>query len=84
MGYGHLPSPGTKYGPCTGACEHRDCALTRSQAASACPHCGKPIGYDVAFYSTHDVSVGTLPLVDAAGASYGLMHVECAVRHAGR
>lgn len=46
-----LPRPGTKYGPCKGACEHRDCAATREMAAAICPHCGKPIGYGVAFFN---------------------------------
>jgi hypothetical protein len=54
MAAGVLPKPGTKFGPCKGTCEHRDCAATRSQAASACPSCGKPIEYDTRFYQQDD------------------------------
>jgi hypothetical protein len=47
-----LPKPGTKYGPCKGPCEHRDCAETRRTAEFACPTCTTPIGYDRLFYKT--------------------------------
>lgn len=50
MAAGALPKPGTQYGPCTTPCEHRDCAATRTQAASTCRLCEKPIGYDVDMY----------------------------------
>lgn len=40
-----LPSPGTEYGPCVPACEHRDCAATRAMAESICRLCNGPIGY---------------------------------------
>lgn len=44
-------APGTANGPCPSKfCIHTDCQATRRQAASACQHCGKPIGYGVRFY----------------------------------
>lgn len=52
MAAGTLPKPGTKYGPCKGGCQHTDCAATRRMAEATCPNCGKPIGYDTAFYNT--------------------------------
>ena len=53
-----LPEPGevvrgVEIGPCKGACEHTDCALTRRMAAASCAICGKPIGYDVRFYAAN-------------------------------
>lgn len=60
MAAGRLPAPGTEYGPCEPTrgkngimltCGHSDCSMTRVQAASACVRCGKPIGYEVRFYS---------------------------------
>lgn len=50
MAAGVLPKPGTKVGPCKGRCKHRDCAQTRSEAASQCQFCAKAIGYGVGFY----------------------------------
>jgi hypothetical protein len=52
MAAGTLPKPGTKYGPCKGDCEHRDCAATRRMAGTACPTCGDKIGYNRRFYET--------------------------------
>jgi len=59
MGWSILPLPGSKTrdgelaGPCIDpACGHKLCELTRRQATSICPICGKPIGYDVKFYQT--------------------------------
>lgn len=46
MAYVILPRPGTEYGPCEEACEHRDCAQTREIAAATCRLCGEPIGYE--------------------------------------
>lgn len=51
MAAGTIPSPGSKYGPCKSACQHRDCAENREDAASACRHCGKPIGFDTRMYA---------------------------------
>lgn len=46
-----LPKPGTELGPCESAdCGHKDCALTREQAAAVCRYCNEPIGYDKRFY----------------------------------
>lgn len=45
-----LPAPGTELGPCTEACEHRDCAAARRQAGAICTECFKPIGYGTRFY----------------------------------
>lgn len=50
MAAGMLPLPGTEYGPCVSACEHRDCAATRTTAESVCPLCGDPIGYETRYY----------------------------------
>ena len=47
-----LARPGTKTGPCKGECAHKDCAGTRSMAATLCLYCKKPIGYGVRFYRT--------------------------------
>lgn len=44
-----LPAPGTRLGPCTGDCAHKDCACTRAMAGSKCRHCFEPIGFDAAF-----------------------------------
>jgi hypothetical protein len=63
MAAGSLAAPGTTYGPCAEPCEHRDCALTRTSAATPCVYeqCGEPIGYDRLFFQT-DV---------------GLAHADC-------
>lgn len=50
MAAGSQPRPGTPLGPCAGECAHKDCAAGRRLAAAICPHCKKPIGYDVPFY----------------------------------
>lgn len=55
MAYYTLPSPGKvvngeEIGPCVGACEHKDCAQTRAQAAQSCLVCGEAIGYETPFY----------------------------------
>lgn len=60
MGWYKLPKPGQvvrghEVGPCVNeSCGHRDCADTRRQAAQACVHCGKPIGYGVPMYMLPD------------------------------
>jgi len=51
MGWCVVPKPGTKAGPCVGECKHIDCAATRADAAKICRHCGKPIGYETAYYA---------------------------------
>ena len=51
MAWGMLSKPGTEYGPCLGACKHRDCQATRDQAATACAYCAEPIGYGARFYA---------------------------------
>ncbi len=43
-----LSEPGTQYGPCAEPCLHTDCAASRVQAATVCPHCNERLGYDVA------------------------------------
>ncbi|MCE5280804.1 MAG: hypothetical protein LLG93_01775 [Deltaproteobacteria bacterium] len=50
MAPGVLPKPGTKLGPCSTPCVHRDCEAVRTTASSICPGCKKPIGYDRAYY----------------------------------
>jgi hypothetical protein len=44
--YRHIPAPGTEFGPCADACNHRACAVARDDAAKVCPICLKTIGYD--------------------------------------
>jgi len=51
MAAGILPKPGTKLGPCTGTCKHKDCKESREMAASVCGICDEPIGFDHRFYS---------------------------------
>jgi hypothetical protein len=62
MAAGTLPSPGTEYGPCADSCQHRDCALTRSEAATGCKLCGEAIGYETRYYNDNE---------------YGLVHARC-------
>ena len=54
MAAGVLPKIGTKYGPCEGECQHKDCALNRKMAEAPCKICGEPIGYDTRFYNVGD------------------------------
>lgn len=54
MAAGRLPEPGTSYGPCMGACSHRDCAETRTMAGTSCRICRDPIGYGSPFYHEGD------------------------------
>lgn len=51
MAAGSLPAPGTPLGPCLLECSHTDCWQTRLDAASICPECGQPIGYETRMYS---------------------------------
>ena len=51
MAAGILQKPGTKGGPCETECKHRDCAMTREDAAKVCRRCGKAIGYETRFYN---------------------------------
>jgi hypothetical protein len=53
MASGTLAAPGTKYGPCEGACEHRDCSHARQMAAVVCRICEQPIGFEKMFYDEH-------------------------------
>lgn len=41
MGWGTLPAPGTKLGPCATPCNHVDCVLTRKDAEVKCQKCGE-------------------------------------------
>lgn len=50
MAAGILQKPGTKVGPCKATCKHRDCAQTKSDAATVCRFCQKAIGYGVGFF----------------------------------
>lgn len=50
MAPGSLPAPGTEFGPCAEACAHRDCNVTRADAAKLCNVCTKPIGYNTLFF----------------------------------
>jgi hypothetical protein len=64
MAAGSLGKPGSKYGPCKKRCEHRDCALSRLQAAAVCRLCKRPIGYDRSFF--------------VEGSPLTLLHESCA------
>ena len=55
MASGYLAKPGEPGGPCKGPCRHTDCAKSRADAASVCPHCHEPIGFGSRFYSTWGV-----------------------------
>jgi len=51
------PHKGQEIGPCElGTCQHRDCEAGHALAATACVHCGEPIGYGAFYYSgpTHE------------------------------
>lgn len=76
MAAGILSAPGEPYGPCADDCRHHDCALTRKMAASLCPRCEKPIGYDVRFYRVDAEPSGDV-LTDATGEPYSLAHALC-------
>lgn len=68
MASGTLQPPGSKYGPCFDACEHRDCAETRRMAELPCRICRKPIGYDDGTYHSRfyqESSHGHMVLVHA-------------------
>lgn len=68
MAAGMLSSPGTEYGPCENDCDHRDCAATRTMAATVCRICKVQIGYDRRFYSEGD---------PAKMVRRGLVHAVC-------
>ena len=63
MAAAETPAPGTEYGPCVEDCAHRDCTCSRREAATLCRLCGKPIGYQVRWYSSVDDLGGTVPAV---------------------
>lgn len=44
-----IVASGSNSGHCEGACDHVKCAIARALAASACVHCGKPIGYETPY-----------------------------------
>lgn len=69
MAAGSLPAPGTEYGPCVEACEHRDCAATRRMLEAPCRICGEPIGHERRFYDETDR--------DTAPAQLVLVHAVC-------
>jgi len=54
MAAGRLPFPGTKYGPCSTPCNHKDCKETERMSEQVCKYCSKPIGYEVRFYQMED------------------------------
>jgi hypothetical protein len=70
MAAGSIPKPGSKYGPCMSACRHCDCKQYRKDAATICPLCKKPIGYDTSFYDDR----GSISIDDFLRA---LVHAEC-------
>ena len=63
MAAGRIAKPGSRNGPClpdpdssvdyfgdATMCSHVDCKANRTAAASLCPVCLKPIGYETRFY----------------------------------
>lgn len=56
MGYAMIAAPGTEYGPCKEMCTHVDCEVYRDMANEICRFCGKPIGYERAYYRDPDAS----------------------------
>jgi hypothetical protein len=50
MAAGRLPKPGTKHGPCEGACKHLDCAEVKREAELICRLCKDPIGFERGFF----------------------------------
>lgn len=52
--YFHIPLPAKLHGPCGGPCEHLICAGMRQIAASDCPICFHPIGFERNFYRQWD------------------------------
>lgn len=86
-----IPRPGTQIGPCdkTASCGHDDCKQTVADAASLCPKCGKPIGYDHRAFYYHgnnpddrkkwpESAWVAASVVNASGAPLLLVHEECA------
>lgn len=62
-------------GPCAEPCAHVICARDRELVASPCLECGRPIGYEVAFYFRHgEPAPGAL-----LGELRGLVHAGCLV-----
>lgn len=59
MAAGVLPKPGTKLGPCTTECQHRDCAENRFIAGCECRFCRKSIGYGARFYLDPEAAPAT-------------------------
>lgn len=77
MAAGMLPEPGKvvrgrEIGPCITACNHRDCAATRQQAATECYHCLRPIGYGVRFYFEDVTGEGR-----SGDDNYRMAHAAC-------
>lgn len=55
-----IQKPGTKFGPCKKACQHRDCDESRFIATFCiCRFCGKAIGYQTRFYLDPDAAPAT-------------------------
>ena len=69
MAAGTIPSPGSKYGPCADACEHTDCAESRTMAGGICHICGEPVGFGKPYFRE---SGGA-----EAGKGRGLVHAAC-------
>jgi hypothetical protein len=51
MSIATISKPGSEFGPCTGSCIHRDCAINREMAQRSCRICGKAIGYETGFFN---------------------------------
>lgn len=85
-----IPRPGTEIGPCdkNASCGHADCKQTVADAASICPKCNAPIGYDRPAFYYHgnnpddrrkwpEAVWAAASVVNASGAPLVLVHEEC-------
>lgn len=72
MAFFHYPpAPGTKFGPCEGDCEHKDCAQLRRDSEKTCRICGGVIGYES--------YIGFEPATEP-GEPHSIVHFSCALQ----
>jgi hypothetical protein len=46
MAFSQIAKPGSAFGPCKLACEHKDCKELQKIANGKCAICGDPIGFE--------------------------------------
>ncbi len=66
VAFGLIPLPGSKFGPCSVPCVHRDCEASREAAEAVCPGCRKQIGYEKKFTTDEGGAAWHLPCYVAA------------------